>query len=104
MPAQGRARGEVDVRADAAVVLDDRAGVEDHVVADRGVRVHDHSGEYDDTAAESGRGRHVRGSMDDRRQLEPSGEQALEGLPARLVVTDGADPEERVRDAILAQP
>ena len=102
--AKRRAGGDVDVRADPAVVLDDRAGVDNHVVADRRVGVDDGAGEHDDAAPELGRGRDVRGCMDDRRQLEAGVEQALEGAPARLVVADRADAEEGVRDAVRVQP
>jgi hypothetical protein len=68
------ARCDVRVGCEAAVVLDDRPGVDDDVVTYLGARVHGRGSQHLGAAAKPRPGGDDRGRVDDRRDLEARGE------------------------------
>jgi len=98
-----RAGRDVHVRAEAAVVLDDRARVEDDAVADLGCGVDDYTCEHLRAAPELRPRGHRSPSVNDRGQLEARGRQTLERSGTRSSVFDATDSHERMRYSLLTE-
>lgn len=99
---EANARRDVDVRFDAAVVLDDRTGVDDDVVPDLSACVHDRVRQDMNAAAELRPGGDDRRDVDDRRKIESGGQEALEDAAAGRAVADAAHSREGVGNSVRA--
>ena len=87
----GRARGDVDAGADAAIVIDRGSGIDDDAVADFGIDIDDGAGHDSDSGAEADAGRNGGEATDGVDEPETRGGEAVEGLAARAVVADGGE-------------
>jgi hypothetical protein len=101
--AENGSGSDVSMCADVAVVLDDRPRVDDRAVAEMRISVHDCGSEDLDATTEARPGRDARRGVDDRRQLEAFGEEALEDSSAILARANAPDAGESVRDAVRAK-
>ena len=97
--AKNGSSGDVAMRADDAVMLDDGGGIHEHVIAELGIRVDDGFGQDLAARATHGGGRDVSSGMDDALRLQTSFQRGSEEPGTQRAALRGTDADGEVSKA-----